>query len=118
MSRASNKNWGSSRRYIYDPSGIVQEVVTHAHEPGKIYVNKTQPNADIIMQRNQDIRNCKATNDLSFGRYLGSVPLNELEFLKRQYPELRSKDPKIRTRGWAKVFTGEYRNRYLAVEKY
>lgn len=73
------------------------------HE-NKVYRQMTQPSADLILARNAELRkNPGVINDLSFGRYHLSIPLNDFEMLRRKHPELRSSDNSVRT-AWYKKF--------------
>ena len=70
------------------------------HE-GKVYRKLTQPDRDLILNRNVELRKNKgALNDLSFGRQMFSVPFEDYEHLKRKHPELRSNDTQTRSDFW------------------
>ncbi len=63
----------------------------------------TQPDRDLILTRNANLRNNPgAINDLSFGRQMLSVPLEDMEMLRRKHPELRTTDSQIRSDWWKK----------------
>lgn len=110
--------WGSSRRVVDDDSGIRTEFITHAHEPGKVYTRRTQPTDKTILQRNQDIRNNKAYKDLSFGRHVACIPLNDYLMLKKKFPELSSRDAETKTAAWAKILKSPEYKKYLTQDKY
>ena len=110
--------WGSSHRTVDDDSGIRTEFITHAHEPGKVYTRQTQPTADIILNRNQRMRIEKPERDLSFGRHVACVPFNDYQILKKKYPDLNSKDGKVKTAAWAKILKDPDNRKYLVTEKY
>ena len=116
---AKNKlNWGSSHKVVDDDSGIRTEFITHAHEPGKVYTKRTQPTADIILERNQRKRIEKPLKDLSFGRHVACIPFNDYEILKKKYPDLASKDAKVKTAAWAKILKDPDNRKYLVQDKY
>jgi hypothetical protein len=72
------------------------------HE-GKVHRRTSQPSADLILNRNAELRkNPGALRDLSFGRLVLNIPVNDLEMLERKYPELRSPDSTERTAAWAR----------------
>lgn len=111
------KNWGSSHRYIYDDSGIVTEVITHAHEPGKVYTRRTQPSADLILERNKRMQIEQPERDLSFGRHIANIPYNDLFFLQKKYPDLLSPDKQIRQTALMKILKSPEGAKYLVVER-
>ena len=110
--------WGSSNRSYTDGAGVKHEVITHAHEPGKLYTRSTQASEDLILNRNQRMRIEKPERDLSFGRHVACVPLNDYEMLKRKFPELASTKAHIKTQAWAKILKDPNYKKYLVVEKY
>ena len=113
----SEKTWGTAHRISND--GVLDHhVITQAHEPGKIVTAVTQPSRNHILGRNQRMRNEKVTKDLSFGRHVACVPLEDMEALKKKYPGLRSRDGKVRTKTWASILTDPANKKYLVVEKY
>lgn len=110
--------WGSSNRSFVDGSGVKHETITHAHEPGKIYTRRTQASESLILNRNQRMRIEKPERDLSFGRHVACVPLNDYEMLKRKFPDLASTDGKVKTAAWACILKDPDYKKYLVVEKY
>lgn len=110
--------WGSSKRQEVDGAGVVHTTVTHAHEPGKIYTARTQPSEHLILERNKRMRIEQPERDLSFGRHVACVPLNDYEMLCRKFPDLKSKDAKLKTATWAKILKDPQYCKYLVVEKY
>ena len=112
-----SKNWGTAVRTSYD--GVLkQEIATQAHEPLKVVSNITQPDRGLILDRNKQIRDNKLERDLSFGRHVACIPLEDLNVLRRQYPELNAKDGKTRTAAWARVLKDPSNRKYLVVDKY
>ena len=93
------KDWGSSSRILAtDASPIHKQIVTHAHEPGKVYARMFQPGRDVILNRNAELqKNPGVIKDLSFGRHLACIPTLDYERLKRENPALRSPDAKVRS---------------------
>lgn len=86
--------WTTSRRSSVEDGGIVQQVVTQAHEPGRLYVSNTQPTEQLILERNKRLRDTPgAVKDLSFGRWLGSIPSRVFLEWQKKYPELRAGAP-------------------------
>jgi len=109
--------WGTARRVSYD--GVFkQEVATQAHEPGRVVVNTTQPDKHLILERNKQIRQNKLERDLSFGRHVACIPVEDLEVLKRKFPELTARDGHTRTRMWARILKSPEYKKYLVVDKY
>jgi len=110
--------WGSSHRVADDDSGIRTEFITHAHEPGKVYTKQTQPTEDIILNRNERKRIEKPLRDLSFGRHVACIPVLHYQMLKKKYPDLDSKDGKVKTAAWAKILKDPDNKKYLVQERY
>lgn len=111
------KHWGTGVRTTYD--GVLkQEFATQAHEPGKFVINTTQPNKNIILERNKQIRDNKLEKDLSFGRHVACVPIEDLIVLRKKHPMLNSKNAQERTSAWAKVLKSPEYKKYLTVNKY
>ena len=64
------------------------EYRTSAHE-GITYVRKSQPDRDLILHRNAELRkNPGVIQDSSFGRYALSIPVEDYEVLKAKFPIL------------------------------
>ena len=111
------KDWGTAVRTSFD--GVLkQEIATQAHEPLKVVSNVTQPSRGIILERNKQIRDNKLQKDLSFGRHVACVPLEDLIVLRRKYPNLNAKDGKVRAAAWARVLKDPVNKKFLVVEKY
>ena len=111
------KQWGTAKRTSFD--GVMkQEFATQAHEPGRIIVNSTQPDRGKILERNKAIRNDKLERDLSFGRHVACVPLEDYEVLKRKFPGLTSRDMKVKTQTWARILKDPNYKHLLVVDKY
>lgn len=73
------------------------------HGAGKLRRKLTQPDRDIILTRNQELRKHKGTlRDLSFGRQHLSVPFEDYEMLRRKYPILKNGSNQERTTWWKK----------------
>jgi hypothetical protein len=74
----------------------------------------TQPSADIILERNNELRKNKgALRDMSFGRQVASIPLNEFEMLKRKYPDLVDGDAQQRQMRLMKILNSSEGRKYL-----
>lgn len=112
MARNAMK-WLGIHESVMDDSGILTEVITHAHEPGKIYTRRTQPNSHKILELNKRMRIEKPHKDLSFGRWFAQVPLNDWMILVKKYPELRAKDVDIREKALAKLVKSDEFKPYL-----
>ncbi len=110
--------WGSSRRFLDDDSGIRTEIITYAHEPGKVYTKRTQPTSDRILEANQRIRNERTDKNISFGRHVACIPFNDYMVLKKKFPELSAKDGEVRTRAWARILKDSTYKKYLVQDKY
>jgi hypothetical protein len=79
------------------------------HEDGKLYHETTQPTEDIILQRNQDLRNSPgALRDLDFGRQVASIPFIMFEAALRAGYDLNCHDRLLR---------GKEMDRYLKSEE-
>lgn len=111
-------DWGTSHKFIDDDSGIRTEFITYAHEPGKIYTRRTQPTEDVILKRNQKMRNELPEKDLTFGRHVACIPMIAYMKFKKQYPELSSKDQDLKNRTWAKILKDPANKKYLVRDKY
>jgi hypothetical protein len=61
------------------------------HMAGKLRRRLTQPDRDIILTRNEELRkNRGALRDLDWCQYTLSIPLEDYESLQRKYPVLRT----------------------------
>ena len=70
------------------------------HE-GKLYRELSQPSRSLILERNAELRkDPSALRDLSFGRLVLTIPLEDMEDLRAKYPDLAAKHAGIRTRAW------------------
>ena len=71
----------------------------------------TQPTENLILERNNELRkNPGMIRDLSFGRWLATIPFNDIEALRRKYPELVHGDAQLVAQTWMKIFhMPEYR---------
>ena len=70
-----------------------------ATEDGITHKVTTQPNEDIILERNNELRkNRDALRDLSFGRKMADIPFNIYESAKRSGYDLDNKDRTIADR--------------------
>lgn len=66
----------------------LEEYRVCAHE-GKIYRRLSQPDRDLILKRNAELRkNPGVIRDLSFARHTFSIPKIDFEILKQKYPVL------------------------------
>lgn len=112
------RDWGSSRRVVgVEGSPLRKEIVTHAHEPGKVYARMYQPDRKVILERNQRLRNTPgAVKDLSFGRFLASIPLEDYYRLQREHPELRSGDAKVRSQKMLALLRDPENRKFLVQE--
>jgi hypothetical protein len=111
------KTWGTSRKTSYD--GVLkQEFATQAHEPGQVVVNTTQPDKNIILEQNKQIRDNKLQKDLGFGRRVACIPLEDLMVLRKKFPDLNAKDGRTRAAAWARVLKDPSNKKYLTVDKY
>lgn len=71
-------------------------------EGGKLYHERTQPTAELIYERNKELRkNNGAIRDLgsqseggTFGRQVASIPMNDLEWAMRNGFDIYSKNAK------------------------
>lgn len=114
-----SKNWGSSNRVIDDGGPVQQRVITHAHEPGRIYTHREQRNKDVIYERNQSLRNEPGSmKDLSFGRQVADIPIEDFYDLVDKNPELKSPDKEIRKRAMARILKDPANRKFLVVPKY
>jgi hypothetical protein len=90
----TKRQWTTSHRSSIEDGGIVQKIVTQAHEPGRLYVQNTQPTEQMILERNKRLQDTPgAIKDLSFGRWLGSIPSRVFLEWQKKYPELRAGAP-------------------------
>lgn len=81
--------------------GALQRRSKMCNHEGKLYTEIVQPDRDIILQRNQNLRNNPGVlQDLSFGRLAMTIPEEDYYDLKAKYPALSHPDPKERTKAW------------------
>jgi len=79
-----------------ETDGVWKAEYRHQGHEEKLYRRLTQPNKNLIYERNKRLRNELAVKDFSFGRYVGEIPLEDLEKASRADPDLKSPDGKIR----------------------
>ena len=90
----------------------------HQSSDGKLTRVLSQPSEEIILNRNKELRkNPGAIKDLSFGRMVGSIPLNDWEMLCRKYPALTRGDSKQMQAQLMKILNSEEGKKYLVQEK-
>lgn len=74
------------------------------HGAKKLRRQITQPDRDVILERNRQLRKHKGTlKDCSFMRMQLSIPLEDYEMLKRKYPVLKTGSNHERSQ-WYKKF--------------
>ena len=84
----------------------------------KLQRRLTQPSESIILERNAELRKDPgAIKDLSFGRWVGTIPLNDYEALCRKYPELKHGDGKQRQTCLMKILNSVEGRKYLVQPK-
>lgn len=87
-------------------------------EGNKITRILTQPTEEIILERNNELRKNKgALRDLSFGRQVASIPLNDFEMLRRKYPDLTEGDAEQRQNRLTKILSSSEGRKYLVQDK-
>ena len=78
----------------------------------------SQPTESLILERNAELRKDPgAIKDLEFGRWVGTIPLNDYEALCRKYPELSAGDGKQRQECLLKILNSEEGRKYLVQPK-
>jgi len=66
-----------------------------------IVVVTEQPDESLILQTNAELQKCDPVADRDgLGRWALSIPFLKWMELRRQYPDLASKDPQIRSRAY------------------
>ena len=73
-------------------------------EDGKAIVHQYQADRDLIMESNKLRSIGDKPRDLSFGRYLGSIPLIDVLKLQKTHPDLFSPDAEIARAATIKFF--------------
>lgn len=61
-------------------------------------------NEDAIMKTNERVRSEGGARNLTFGRPILQMSYAQYLILQKRFPELKSRDPQDRQRGWLKVF--------------
>jgi hypothetical protein len=76
------------QRYHLQPTG--------SKRSAQLVVEQEQPDRNLICNTNVELAKADSKpRDLSFGRYLGSIPLVDYQRLKKTRPEIFSNDPEI-----------------------
>ena len=70
--------------------GVLQKEFKYSDHEDEFAVTLKQRDRDKILERNKRIRNEQVMRDISFGRMVATIPLYDLEILKRTHPELRN----------------------------
>lgn len=86
-------------------------------EDGILHRKLTQPSEGIILERNKQVRQNSALKDMSFGRQVASIPLNDYEMLCRQYPELIYGDASQRQNRLMKILSSVEGKKYMVQDK-
>lgn len=84
---------------------------------GALHKKMTQPSESIILQRNSDLRNDNVQRDLSFGRQVASIPLNDFEMLCRKYPDLKRGTSKDKQNRLMKILGSSEGKRFLVRDR-
>jgi hypothetical protein len=67
-----------------------------------------QPAERLILETNAELQKMEPMADREgLGRWALSVPMLEMENLRRKYPALRSRDPMERSRAWLKFIASD-----------
>jgi len=66
----------------------------------------------LILERNQALRNERPQNDLTFGRQVASIPFEDYYQAIRDYPGLKSADKQERERAWAQFLARPESQKY------
>ena len=100
-------------RYI-DPHGLLRDVRI---EHDRVTTVTHQPTRNLIMERTARMRlEPEALRHMSFGGMMAIVPLEDLEELWRDIPELRSVDGKEKTAAWRALLKSERGRKYNPFE--
>ncbi len=91
-------------RYVYQP-----------HE-GRLYRELTQPNEDLILERNKQRRNMNQRK-MEWGRMVADIPHNAWEALCRKYPDLRARDREIREKALMSLLKSPEGAPFLVVDR-
>lgn len=87
-------------------------------EDGILHRKLTQPSEELILERNKRIRNECIIGDLSFGRQVACIPLNDYEMLCRKYPDLVKGDAKQKAARLHKILSSSEGKKYLVQDKF
>jgi hypothetical protein len=91
--------------------------VQYERQGDKMVRAMTQPTEELILRRNKKLRqNPGVLKDLSFGRLVANIPLNDLEALKRKYPELAHGDAELRSLTMMKILQMPEYKKFLVQE--
>ena len=100
-------------RYI-DPHGLLRDVRI---EHDRVTTVTHQPTRDAIMERTARMRlERDALRHMSFGGMMLIVPLEDLEELRRKYPDLNSRDGKEKTAAWRRLAKSREGRKYSPFE--
>lgn len=85
-------------------------------EDDKLHRRLTQPTEGVILERNKQVRQNSALRDMSFGRQVASIPLNDYEMLCRKYPELKHGDAEQKQTRIMKILASSEGKKYMVQE--
>lgn len=99
-----------SREFVWAEPGLFAE--RFAYEDGVLHHELVQPSRQLIIEHNERVRAQQLVRDLSFGRWVLRIPLEDWSELRRKYPELRAKDHETRSRMWRKLMASSELDAY------
>jgi len=87
----------------------------HVIQDAKLTVETTQDPAErqLILERNEALRNERPQRDLSFGRQVASIPVQDYCEALQLFPDLRATDKQAREIAWAAFLARPESKKYL-----
>jgi hypothetical protein len=76
-------------------SDVIKSRIVYQPHEDRIYHETTQPNEDLILAQNAELRKDNALGDLSFGRQVASIPFIVYYKAIREGYKLNDRDSKV-----------------------
>ena len=86
MSESLNRKKALDGKVLDD--GVFQKEFKYSDHEDQFYVTLKQRDRNKILERNKKIRNEGIVRDASFGRMVATIPMFDMEMLKKKHPEL------------------------------
>jgi len=101
------------RRWFFRRDGWWQR---GEHVDGRAVVETVQDDRELILERAAALRRERVLRDLSFGRQVASIPIEDYYKALAERPALRSGDRVERERAWAEFLSSPEARKFLVTD--